>query len=168
MSEVEIGNVAGPHGIRGEVKIHVPDPRDSSVLKAKSIVLKTADWSREYAVIAARPGRGVVLARLGGVVNRNGAESLRGARVFARESDLPKLPSGQYYLHQLRGMSVADRSGTVYGPVVSLSTNNAQDLLVVAGPDGREWLVPFVGGIVAAVLPDRRLIVVDPPEGLFS
>jgi 16S rRNA processing protein RimM len=165
---VEIGMIVGPHGIRGEVKAHVPDPSSSTLLRARRIMLRRGSEERVCTVVRARPATGNVLVSLEGVHDRNAAELLRGFAVFVSASDMPPTGKGEYYLHQLRGMAVRDASGKAFGFVTTLSTNNAQDLLVMETSGGREVMIPFVDAIVREVRVDERVVVIDPPEGLLD
>jgi ribosomal 30S subunit maturation factor RimM len=51
---------------------------------------------------------------------------------------------------------------------VGLEQTAAGGLLEVRTPSGRAALVPFVRPIVVEVRAEDRLIVLDPPEGLFD
>ncbi|MBI5526374.1 MAG: 16S rRNA processing protein RimM [Deltaproteobacteria bacterium] len=164
---VEIGPIVAPHGIRGHVKVRVPEPASSCLLKVKAVNVGNGETGRALGVSGARPGRGVVVVKLCGVDDRSAAEALRGAIVSVDEADMPGLPDGEYYLYELRGMSVVDESGT-RGTVTALDSNNAQDLLVVTDAAGREHLVPFVKGVVVEVQRDRRVVKLQPMEGLFE
>lgn len=165
---VEIGRIVAPHGIKGQVKVQVPAPATSVLLFVRSVFV-TRDGVREGRRVArASPSSGTVIITLEGVDSRDAAEALRGSAVFVSEKDMPRLPDGEFYLYELRGMTVEDADGTARGTVTDLSTNHAQDLLVVTGIDGREHLVPFVNGLVENVDRARGMITLAPMEGLFE
>ena len=81
---------------------------------------------------------------------------------------MPRLPDSEFYLYELRGMAVVDAGGAARGEVRELTSNGAQDLLIVADAVGREHLVPFVKGLIADVDRARRVITLAPLEGLFE
>lgn len=165
---VEIGRIVAPHGIAGQVKVKVPDPATSALLTVGAVFV-VRDRARVCRrVLRAAPSSGAVVVALEGVDNRDAAEALRGSAVFVEEKDMPRLPDGEYYLYELRGMTVEDAHGAARGAVTDLSTNHAQDLLVVAGADGREHLVPFVNGLIEKVDRARGVITLAPLEGLFE
>ena len=165
---VEIGRIVAPHGIRGQVKVHVPEPSSSVLLQAKKVYISTGGGPVERTVSRASPSSGTVIMKFDGADDRDAAEALRGAAVFVREDAMPRLPDGEYYLYELQGMAVEDIGGRGHGRVTGLSSNNAQDLLVVTGVDGREHLVPFTRGLIERVDRARRVVVVAAIGGLFE
>lgn len=165
---VEIGRIVAPLGIKGQVKVQVPDPGSSALLSVKTVFVLKDRVREERRVLRASPSSGTITITIEGVDSRDAAEALRGSAVFVAEKDMPRLHGGEYYLFELRGMTVEDADGTARGTVRDLSTNHAQDLLVVAGADGREHLVPFVDGIIGKVDRARGVITLAPLEGLFE
>jgi len=63
---------------------------------------------------------------------------------------------------------VFDEHSTLIGIVREVAHLPSQDVLVVATPDEREVLVPFVEAIVPIVDIANRRIVIDPPAGLLD
>jgi 16S rRNA processing protein RimM len=84
-----------------------------------------------------------------------------------READLPALPAGQVWLHELPGMSVVAEEGEGLGSVHEvLETGGGRQVLVVRGPRG-EFLVPFVEQFVRSIDRDGRRIAIRLLEGLL-
>ena len=92
-----------------------------------------------------------------GVNNRDAAEALRGATLFAEP--LPE-SDDELWAHDLVGCTVEDVSGRAHGTVTAIEPNPAHDLLVLDGGA----LVP------ATFVVEHRpgVVVIDPPEGLFD
>ena len=95
------------------------------------------------------------------------AEAILGAELKVPEADLPALPHGTYYRHDLVGCEVTDTQGHAIGRVTSVDGPLERSRLVIAGPRG-EVMVPMVGGICVSVDPKAKRIVVDPPAGLLD
>ena len=102
---------------------------------------------------ATGPGRWIVAFR--GVVDRTGAEALRGAVLLAEPVDDPD----GMWVHQLVGAVVVDRIGGVLGTVEAVEANPASDLLVldvgaliplrfVVGRDGDRLVVELPAGLL--------------------
>ena len=58
-------------------------------------------------------------------------------------------------------------TGEPVGEVVRVEGGSGASLLVVAGPDG-EVLVPFAVSLCPTIDVERRLVVVDAPQGLLE
>ena len=154
---LEVGRIAKPHGIRGEVVVDLVSNRPEQRL-APGTVLGGGPFDLE--VVAARPHQSRWIVSFAGVVDRNGAEGLRGVVLSAE----PLEPDGDdevLWVHELIGAEVFDTVGRSHGLVESVEANPASDLLVLAG--GR--LVPLT--FVVERTADGR-VVVDPPLGLLD
>ena len=119
--EVVVGRIGRPHGLRGEVTVQVTtdDPDDRF---ASGAVLGTDPASRgPLTVVSMRRSGPVLVLGFDGVADRNAAEALRGTSLTLDASLLP-VPDDpeEFYDHQLVGLSVVDRAGTVLGTVTEV------------------------------------------------
>ncbi len=166
--DVVVGRIGRPHGLRGEVTVQVttddPDGRF-----AAGAVLGTDPGSRgPLTVTGMRRSGPVLVIGFDGITDRDAAETLRGTLLTLDSATLP-VPDDpdEFYDHQLIGLSVLDRSGTVLGTVAEVMHPPASPVLVVNRPDGSEELVPFVSAIVPVVDLEAGSLVVEPPDGMF-
>jgi 16S rRNA processing protein RimM len=165
---VTVGLIATVHGVRGEIVVH-PLTDDPGRFDVGATLLLDAPGvpATPRRVLAARMHQQRYLLQLEGVPDRTAAEALRGGRLCVREADLPALPPGQVWLHDLPGMSVESEAGEVLGTVHQvLETGEERRLLVVRGPRG-EVLVPFIEQFVLSIDRDARRIRVRLLEGLL-
>ncbi|MEO7555960.1 MAG: ribosome maturation factor RimM [Acidimicrobiales bacterium] len=151
---LEVGRVAKPHGVRGEVVVALTTERTERA--AVGSVLHT-DGHGALTVATSRPHQGKWIVAFAGVVDREGAEALHSVVLRAEPIDDP----GELFAHELIGSPVVDLAGTACGNVAAIQANPAADLLVL--DDGN--LVPSV------FLVERRqdgTVVIDPPPGLLE
>ena len=151
---LEVGRIGRAHGLRGEV--HLVPITNHPERFATGATLFVGD--RAYVIDAARPHQQHWLVHFEGIDDRNAAEALRNQVVTAEP--LGAAPEGEFWVHELIGAEVRDRTGAVVGRVTAVEANPAHDLLVL--DDGR--LVP----IVFVVSKDEGVVVIDPPEGLLD
>lgn len=173
---VRIGFVRRVHGIRGEIEIQTFDPASEAIRKGMDVWL-VADGGEEKPpedtalprrVLAVRTGKDGVLVRLEGVDSRDGAEALRGLQVEIARDALPETEEGEFYLVDLIGYAVETVAGRAVGELTGALESGGPRLLDIASADGRRVLVPAVPPIVVSVEHERRVIVIDPPEGLLD
>ena len=165
---VTVGLIAKVHGIGGEVVVH-PLTDDPGRFNAGATVLLEVPGApaSQRLILGSRMHQQRFLVLLEGVADRTAAEALRGGRLCVRESDLPALPPGQVWLHDLPGMAVESEDGADLGTVHQvLETGEDRRLLVVRGPQG-EFLVPFIEQFVLSVDRDARRIRIRVLEGLL-
>ena len=113
-------------------------------------------------------GDGIV-ALAEGIADRDGAEALRGARIYVPRSAFPPAGADEFYWADLVGLAVVNREGVALGDVVGLIDTGPHSVLRVA-PAGSadapvapadERLIPFVAAYVDTVDLAARRIVVD-------
>lgn len=112
----------------------------------------------------------VIVATIDGLDDRNGAEALKGARVFVSRSAFPTPDSDdEFYWIDLIGLNVVNREGQALGTVVDLLDTGPHCVLRCALPagevpqpgDAAERLIPFVSAYIDRVSLAERLIVAD-------
>jgi 16S rRNA processing protein RimM len=156
---LEIGYVARPHGVRGELRVVTHDPESTTLLDVDEVHLDGVP----YRVEQARQVQGAFLLRLAGVSDRNRADALRGKRV-AVDRELIPLDEGEVFLADLVGCAVVREDGSAYGTIVAVDAG-VQDRLVIHDGDV-ERLLPLVPEFVLDVDLEAGRVVVAPPEDL--
>jgi 16S rRNA processing protein RimM len=164
------GWIAGAQGLRGQVRIHCAGDDVESLLEIEQVYLGAGgEPAGRRKVREARPGRrGEVCMDLLGIGDRAAAEALRGTEVWIDTDELGDPPEGEYRVYQLTGCEVEDGEGRKLGRVREVRGTGAHDVLVVAGPDGAEHLIPAVQAWWREVDLTRRRIVVELPPGLLE
>lgn len=179
--ELVVGRVVKAHGISGElvVDVRTDDPQGrffaGNRLRLKgsrtgpSSTAGTSASSREVEVESARPHGARMLVRLAGVIDRDGADALRGNLFIVDSADLPPIDDpDEFYDHQLEGLTVRTVDNVAVGVVAEVLHTPAGELLSVRTAANTEVLVPFVAAIVTSVSLDSGVIEIDPPDGLLD
>lgn len=156
-----MGHLIAPLGVAGASRLFVIGDV-GQLLSVARLFVQEAGWLRVRALTRHGPGAAVQFV---GVEGREAAERLRGRAVFAGEGELPALPGGEYYYHDLIGLAVRSPAGEELGQVKDVLDAGHQDLLVVAR-GGASALVPLQAPYVE-VRPGEAIIV-DAPPGLLE
>jgi 16S rRNA processing protein RimM len=108
------------------------------------------------------------VARLEGLDDRNGAEALKGVRIYVPRSAFPATPEGEYYWVDLIGLTVVNRDGVHLGVVRDLMPTGPNSVLVMEYTetvDGKEQsaerMIPFVAAYIDDVDLKARRITAD-------
>ena len=157
---VRLGEVCGVHGIKGWVKVRsFTEPR-SNLIAYRDWLLEAGGRSRPVHVEDAAVAGGNVIAKLEGVDDRDVARKLIGSLIFVRRAELPRCAPGEYYWADLEGLEVRTVSGAVLGTVAGLIATGANDVIVLAGREGR--MIPYIADqIVRRVDLEARFMIVD-------
>ena len=102
------------------------------------------------------------------ISDRNVAETLRGKEVTVRREDALKLPAGEFYWHEVIGLSVVDATTQqMLGTVADILETGANDVYVVRTPAGKELLVPAIKDVVKSIDPTTGHMVIEPLAGML-
>jgi 16S rRNA processing protein RimM len=138
---VAMAAVAAAHGIAGEVRLKLFGEGAVALKRYRAFVLS---GGRVLNVSALKDdGKGGALARFAEVPDRNAAEALRGQLLHVPRSDLPPLADGEYYHADLIGLAAVSSTGEAIGHVVAVENYGAGDILEIARPDGKTFMVPM-------------------------
>ena len=175
---IAVGRVAGHRGAGGEVTVRVHRGGAAALVGIPRVGLARpgeADAAPRE-VESARGYRDRWVLKLAGVDNADAAEALRGLEVRVLRSELAGDDATAEHPAYWLGMVVVDaRDERELGRVIDVLLTGGVDLLVVAatsGPDDRAasepLLVPLAEEIVRDVDVRRRVVRIDPPEGLLE
>ena len=87
-----------------------------------------------------------ILTRIEGYAEREDVAGLTNLDIAVRREELPDLDPGEHYWHQLIGMTVMTRDGSVFGTVREIMATGSNDVLVVVGE--RRYLIPYLPDVV--------------------
>lgn len=164
--EVLVGRIGRPHGLRGEVTVHLTtDSPEQRFAPGSQLHSPEAGG---YIVRSSRWQAGVLVVGFDQVTDRSAAEALRGTELWARvAAEDAEADADEFHDIALIGLAAFDTSGRPLGEVVRVLHLPAQDVLVIGTPAG-ERLVPFVSALVPEVDPAVGRLVIDPIPGLLD
>lgn len=163
-SLIPVGRLGKPHGLRGQLTLHLHHPDSERIWKAKSLVIGDRNGQRTVAVERLEKVSKGAIVSLAGCTSREAADLLVHAEVFVPSSFFPPLAEGEgYYAFQLEGLTAISETGEKVGVVKTLTSFGAGDILVVEVP-GDSWLLPFAEPYVGAVDLVAKTVVVRPLE----
>jgi 16S rRNA processing protein RimM len=137
VSWIELGVVARPHGVTGEIRVHVFNS-ESTLLRELGEVFLIGDDGEEPAlvdVVSTRQGSKALLMRLEGVTSLEDAESLRGYALCVPREALPDLEEGEYYHADLIGLEAFEGPESL-GKVVEVIDYPSAECLKIERPGG--------------------------------
>ena len=164
---VLVAKIAGPHGLKGELKLHCYSDTTETMLQYSRLIIvdNQGKLSPALHVEKCRIQGKTVVIKLEDIDDRTQAEELHGRGILVRKEDLPELAEDEYYWHQLIDLPVTTVEGQKLGIIDSIFSNGAQDIMVVK--DGStELLVPIVDAIIKEYT--QKGVVITPPPGLLE
>jgi len=166
--QVTVGRIGRPHGIRGDVVVGVRTDEPELRFAPGSRLDTDPVGVGPLTVAGTKWHSGELLIRFEGVSDRDAAAELRGAFLLVDSSSIaPPDDPDEFNDTDLIGLSVRTADGACVGTVNDV-LHSGQDVLVVKGADGGDFMVPFVLPLVPEVDVKSGFLVIDPPEGLLD
>lgn len=164
-----LGVITRPHGIKGELRIHLFNQESSALMKASSLFLRASDRSplKEFSVTKVRQDNKGFVIKLKECDDRNRSEELRKYEVLISHEELPELSDEEFYYHQIKGLQVFATEGELLGKALQILPNPGHDLLLIE-IDGKEHMIPFVDEFVKKIDPEKDRIEIHLLEGMLE
>lgn len=167
-SRIAVGVIRKPHGIHGEASVELWTDSAERFDELADVTLVSPDSSqlRAAAIKSVRAHGGRALVRIAGIDSPEAVVELRNWTIEIDERDARSLDEGEYFIHDLVGLTLVDAAGTERGVVEEAVEGGGGLLLEVKRKDGSGFDVPFAASICTRIDMAARTILVDLPKGL--
>ena len=163
---LEVGQIVGTHGVRGEVRVN-PWCDTPDFLKKFRTLYFDALGEKSVKVLSSRVHGNVVLMQLEGVSTVEEASVLRNKVVYMNRKDA-KIPENTYFIQDLIDCKVIDAdNGTEYGVLTNVSETGANDVWHITKV-GKEYLIPAIPPVVIDTDVVSGVIKIRPLRGIFD
>jgi 16S rRNA processing protein RimM len=171
-----VGRVRRAHGLRGELVVEaLTDAPDAIFAPGRRVFAGTSDGSLArgaptLSVIRSSPFKGGLIVAFEGIETRSEAEQWRDRTFLVPESEVQPPSDDEVFVHDLVGMRVlhASGEGQEIGEVTEVFDLPQGLVMEVARSGAKPVLLPFNEHTVTEVDSERRVIRVDPVEGLID
>src|SRR5260221_9037421 len=161
-----VGIITGAQGVRGAVRIK----SFTAVPEAVAAYGPVADEAgqREFALRPVGRAKGVVIATIAGVADRDAAERLKGVRLYVARDKLPAPGEEEYYHADLIGLAAVLRGGTPLGRGRAGHEYGAGDSLEGGSEGGVTGMGPFTRAAGPEVDLAAGRLGIEPLDGLLD
>jgi len=156
-----VGRLRHAHGLKGEISMEVLTDFPERLRKGKQVFV--GESHAPMIITAARWKDKVMLLTFEGYTDCDQVNTLRNEAVYIRSDNLPSLPEGEYYFHQLVGLKVFDEAGVLLGQLEEVLETGANDVYVVRSASGAELLLPVIEEVILKVDLEGGVMTVRPP-----
>ena len=164
---LELGQIVGTHGVRGEIRLNPWCDSPDFVKQFKTLYFD-AQGQKSVKVVSSRVHGNVALLKLEGVDSVESASALRNKILYMKRADA-KLRDGSYFIAELIDCRVidADDENVEYGILSDVSQTGANDVWHVK-KGGSEYLLPSIPSVVCYVNVKDGIIKIRPLKGIFD
>lgn len=166
---INIGKLTSAVGIRGEIRVMLYAGESDNLKKGAEIGLALGKKEETVSVTSIRYQNGKPVIKVSGYEDRTAVEALRNSEIYIRTDSLEELPEGEFYIRDLIGFEVFDRtSDKMLGKVSDYIANRAQPLWEVTADDEQQILIPDVDAFVKEISGDERVVYVELIPGFLE
>lgn len=166
-----VGKIVNTHGVKGEVKIvSTTDFPEERYQIGNTLYLFHSNNKEPIGLVikSHRNHKNFDLLTFEGYEDINEVEKFKEGILKVQEDQLQELDEGEYYFHEIVGCKVLTTEGEDLGTIREILSPGANDVWVVKGERGKEYLIPYIEDIVKNVDIEKQVITIEPMEGLLS
>lgn len=159
-----VGFLRRPHGLRGEIVMDLHTDFPERLRRGRKMFV--SEQYKPVTIQSVREHQNGVLIKFAGIDTPEDAGQFRNQWVYVKAKDVPPLPEGHIYQHELYGFKVVDENDVPLGELVEIIETGANNVYVVKDESGRELLLPNIPAVILDLDTARRLMRVHLLEGL--
>jgi 16S rRNA processing protein RimM len=166
---IVVARVARTRGLRGEVVADLYTDFPERFEALEKVIAIGPDGNRRSLQIEEHWFQGQrIIFKFAGYDSIDEAKELAGFQIGIPASERIELPEDTFYEWELAGCRVEALDGKVVGQVREVMRTGGVEILVVAGDEGRELLIPMAHDICVEIDVAQKIVRIDPPEGLLE
>ena len=166
---IVVAHIVKVRGLRGEVVADLLTDFTDRFENLKSLIGISSDNDKRSLQIEEHwfHGKRLVL-KFAGFDSIDEAKQLVGYDLAVPASERIELPNDTFYEWELVGSRVETIDHHHVGEVRGVMRTGGVEMLSVIDNSGRDRLIPMAGDIVVEIDKEKKLIRIDPPEGLLE
>lgn len=164
---IVLGKIINLEGNKGELRLKPYEGSKTILCSGEYIYIRKENKLFPFQIESLKKRKSEFIVKLAGInSDEDGLFSL-GQEVLFPEEKLPPLGEGEFYEYQLIGASVRTTSQEEVGQVAGF-WEISEKMIMVVEKDKKQILIPFEEAICVSIDVKKRLIIIDPPEGLLD
>jgi 16S rRNA processing protein RimM len=160
-----VGKIRRPHGVRGELWMDVLT--DFPERLRPGLTVYAGENHQPLHLRRCRSQGSSLLVTFEEYSDLESAGMLRNEFLYVRAEDIPQLPEGDYYHHQILGLRVVNEEGASLGTIIDILETGANDVCVIRQDSGSDLLLPITSSTVLGVDLAQGIMRVHLLEGLI-
>ncbi|MCR4762719.1 MAG: ribosome maturation factor RimM [Lachnospiraceae bacterium] len=167
--EFQVGVVAKPHGIHGEVNVFPTTDDPSRFRELKEVVLvHPKEGRRTLAIEGVKFVQKFAVLKFKGLDTVESVERYRSCPLMVDRAHAIPLQEGEYYVADIIGLSVVDEEGgRTLGEIVDVIETGANDVYEMRDGDGRSVMIPAIRDCIRRVDIEEGILEIHVMKGLL-
>ena len=183
---LRVGVISSTHGVRGEVKVYPTTDDANRFKKLKTVYLEKGKIKRVYTpeeaeetllalkeqitlnIESVKFFKNMVILKFKEFNNINEIEKYKGKDLLIKREQAVKLGPDENFIVDLIGLKVITDEGENFGVMKDVLQTGANDVYVIEGNDGKEYLFPAIKQCILKVDLEAGEMTVHIMDGLLD
>lgn len=165
---LRVGVISSTHGVHGEVKVFPTTDDANRFKKLKTVILDTGREKMTLNVENVKFFKNMVILKFKEFNNINEIEKYKGKDLLVTREQAVKLAPNENFIVDLIGLKVVTDQGEEFGILKNVLQTGANDVYIIDGKDGKEYLFPAIPQCILDVNLEESVITVHIMDGLLD
>ena len=165
---LQVGVITTTHGVRGEVKVFPTTDDPARFKKLKNVVLDTGKELIDLEVAGVKFFKNMVILKFKEMNRIEDCEPFRNKDILITRDQAVKLNPDENFIADLIGLKVLTDEGEEFGTVKDILQTAANDVYLIEGPEGKEYLFPSIKECILNVDLEAGTVTVHIMDGLLD
>ena len=165
---LQVGVISSTHGVRGEVKVFPTTDQVQRFKKLKEVILDTGSGQQVLKIESVKFFKQFAILKFEHYDNINDIEKYKGKSLYVTRENAVKLQKDEYFIADLIGLKVLTDEGEEFGTVKDILQTAANDVYLIEGPEGKEYLFPSIKECILNVDLEAGTVTVHIMDGLLD
>lgn len=165
---LRVGVISSTHGVKGEVKVFPTTDDPKRFQHLKTVILDTGKETMTLNIESVKFFKNMVILKFKEIHDINEAEKYKGRDLLIPREQAVALGPDENFIVDLIGLQVVTDEGAEFGILKDVIQTGANDVYVIEGGDGKEYLFPAIKQCILNVNLESRIITVHILDGLLD
>lgn len=165
---LRVGVISSTHGIKGEVKVFSTTDEPERFKKLKTVILDTGREQTTLTIEGVKFFKNMVILKFKEFNDINEVEKYKGKDLLITREQAGTPGPDENYIVDLIGLKVVTDEGAEFGTMKDVILTGANDVYVVADPNGKEYLFPAIKQCILDVNLETQTMTVHIMDGLLD
>ena len=160
--------ITATHGLRGEVKVFPTTDDAARFKKLKKCILDTGREKIDMEIESVKFFKQYVILKFKGYDHINDIEQYKKKDLLVTRENAVKLKKNENFIVDLIGLDVVTDEGVHFGTIKDVLQTGANDVYVITGDDGKEYLFPAIKECILDINLEKHEALVHIMPGLLD
>lgn len=165
---LRVGVISSTHGVKGEVKVFPTTDEPDRFKKLKTVILDTGREQMTLTIEGVKFFKNMVILKFKEFNDINEVEKYKGKDLLIMREQAGEPGPDENYIVDLIGLKVVTDEGEEFGTMKDVILTGANDVYVITGKDGKEYLFPAIKQCILDVNLETQTMTVHIMDGLLD